>query len=280
MTIDAFLRGIAGVLAAMALLALVETALPFSRKRQWRRLHWIPNLRLMVVTLGLNFVCNAGAVLLTGWFASRGFGVLAGAALPQLAITGIGFFALDASTYACHRSMHWLPPLWRAHRVHHSDPLVDVTTSLRQHPIEGLWRFVFIMVPAWAFGVPAETVALYRVVSVLVALTEHMDVKVWEPLDGAVSRVFCTPNMHKVHHSRLAIETDANYGNILSIFDRVLGTFTPPSPVRDLDYGLAGYDEIESQQFGALLRLPFRDPDRSSLRHAPTRGALSRRNHA
>jgi sterol desaturase/sphingolipid hydroxylase (fatty acid hydroxylase superfamily) len=118
------------------------------------------------------------------------------------------------------------------------------------------------------------------VVSVLVALTEHMDVRVWEPLDGAVSRVFCTPNMHKVHHSRLATLTNSNYGNILSIFDRALGTFTPPSPARDVDYGLAGYDEIESQQFGALLRLPFHEPDRSSPRHAPTRGARSRRNHA
>lgn len=86
--------------------------------------------------------------------------------------------------------------------------------------------------------------------------------------------------MHKVHHSRLATLTDTNYGNIFSIFDRVFGTFTPPSPVRDVDYGLAGYDEIESQQFGALLCLPFREPDRSSPRHAPTREMLYRWNHA
>jgi sterol desaturase/sphingolipid hydroxylase (fatty acid hydroxylase superfamily) len=36
-----------------------------------------------------------------------------------------------------------------------------------------------------------------------------------------------TPNMHKLHHSRGPTETDTNYGNILSLFDRVLGTFTP-----------------------------------------------------
>jgi sterol desaturase/sphingolipid hydroxylase (fatty acid hydroxylase superfamily) len=153
---------------------------------------------------------------------------------------------------------------------------VDVTTSLRQHPIEGLWRFGFVMAPAWALGVPAEAVALYRVVSVLIGLTEHMDVKLWEPLDMALSWVFCTPNMHKVHHSRLAIETDTNYGNIFSLFDRVCGTFTPPSPARDLDYGLAGYDDADTQQFGALLCLPFRDPNPS-----PAQGdALYRRNHA
>jgi len=276
MPIDAYLRNVSVLLAAMAMLTIVETLVPFSRKREWRRRHRVPNLQLAAVTLGLNFVFNAGAVLITGWLAARGFGLLAGAAVPPLAMTAIGFVVLDAATYACHRSMHWLPPLWRAHRVHHADPIVDVTTALRQHPIEGLWRFWFVMAPAWALGVPVEGVALYRVVSALVGLTEHMDVKVWEPLDTALAWLFCTPNMHKVHHSRLAIETDTNYGNIFSLFDRAFGTFTPPSPARDVDYGLAGYDDADTQQFVALLRLPFRDVEGSPMR----RDALYRRNPA
>ena len=259
--INTFLRGYALLLAAMAMLAIVETLLPFSRKREWRRRHLPPNLGLAALTLGLNFAFNAGAVLITGWLGSRGFGVLAGAALPPLAMMAIGFVVLDAATYACHRSMHLLPPLWRAHRIHHADPLVDVTTTLRQHPIEGFWRFLFIMTPAWALGIPAPAVVIYRVVSALVGLTEHMDVKLWEPLDRALSRFVCTPNMHKLHHSRRPIETDSNYGNLFSLFDRVLGTFTPPTPGRRVDYGLDGYDDAESQQLGALLRLPFRERD-------------------
>jgi len=84
MAIDAFLRGVAVLLAVMAMLAIVETLLPLSRKREWRRRHLLPNLQMAAVTLGLNFAFNAGAVLITGWLASRGFGVLAGAALPPL----------------------------------------------------------------------------------------------------------------------------------------------------------------------------------------------------
>jgi sterol desaturase/sphingolipid hydroxylase (fatty acid hydroxylase superfamily) len=181
-----------------------------------------------------------------------------GAALPPLALLLLGIALLDASTWACHRLMHRLPALWSVHRVHHSDPLVDVTTTTRQHPLEGLCRFLFIMAPAWALGVPAEAVASYRVLSALVGLAEHMNVKLWEPLDRALSLLVCTPNMHKLHHSRLQIETDSNYGNILSLFDRVFGTFTPPSPARAIDYGLAGFDDAASQRLGALLRLPFR----------------------
>ena len=113
--INAFLRGYAPLLAAMAILASLETLLPFSRKREWRRRHLLPNLGLGALTLGLNFALNAGVLLITGWLASRGVGALADAALPPLAMTAIGFVVLDAATYACHRSMRLLPPLWRAH---------------------------------------------------------------------------------------------------------------------------------------------------------------------
>ena len=144
------------------------------------------------------------------------------------------------------------------HRVHHSDPLVDVTTTLRQHPIEGFVRFLFILAPAWALGLPAEAVASYRALSALVGLAEHMNVRLWDPLDRALAWLACTPNMHKLHHSRLPLETDSNFGNLFSGFDRVFRTFLSPSPARAVDYGLAGLDDPGSQTLGALLRLPMR----------------------
>jgi sterol desaturase/sphingolipid hydroxylase (fatty acid hydroxylase superfamily) len=273
MSIDAFVRNMAVVLAAMALLSVVETVLPFFRKPASRRLHFIPNTALMALTLWLNLTLNAGAVLVAAWLTSRGLGLLSGAPLPPPATVLIGVIALDASTYVCHRLMHVLPALWRAHRVHHSDPLVDVTTALRFHPIETVWRFTCTVVPAWALGLPVEAVAIYRVVSVWVALLEHTNVKLWQPLDSALSLAVGTPNMHKVHHSRLAHEANTNYGNIFSLFDRMLGTFTPSARARSVDYGLGGYDDADSQQLRALLRLPFRGPSRSSAPQSPPRGA-------
>ena len=262
MPIDAFLRSAAAVLAVMALLSLAETLLPFARKRDARRRHCVPNLTLVALTLALNFAFNSGVVLVSGLLVSHGFGLLSGVALPPLAGVLIGVVALDASTYACHRLMHRLPRLWSAHRVHHSDPLVDVTTTFRQHPIEGLWRFLFIVAPVGALGIPLQAVAIHRVLSVLVGLAEHTNLKLWEPLDRALSWLACTPNMHKLHHSRLPIETDSNYGNILALFDRIFRTFTAPSPGLRVDSGLDGYDGAESQELGALLRLPFRGPRR------------------
>jgi sterol desaturase/sphingolipid hydroxylase (fatty acid hydroxylase superfamily) len=258
MTTDAILRNSGALLAAMALLSLVETLLPLARKPEWRRRHRVPNLALVALTLGLYFALNAGAVLVSVWLGAHGIGLLTGVSLPPLALVGIGIVALDASTYACHWLMHRLPSLWRAHRVHHADPLVDVTTALRQHPIEGLWRTLFVLAPAWALGIPAPAVAIYRAASALQGLGEHVNVRLWEPLDRLLRFVIVTPNLHKLHHSRRAIETDSNYGNLFSLFDRAFGTFTPPTPGRCVDYGLDGYDDPEVQQLGALLRLPFR----------------------
>jgi sterol desaturase/sphingolipid hydroxylase (fatty acid hydroxylase superfamily) len=258
MSLIELLQSIGGILAVMAVVTALEALLPYVRNPDARRRHRAPNLALVALTLSLSFVLQAGAVLVSAWLGARGIGLLAGAALSPPALLLLGIFVLDASTWACHRLMHRFPSLWRVHRVHHSDPLVDVTTTFRQHPIEGLWRFLFIMAPAWALGVPAEAVAAYRVISALVGLAEHMNVKVWEPLDRALTWVVCTPNMHKLHHSRLPIETDSNYGNLFSLFDRVLGTFTPPSPGRAVEYGLAGLDDAGTQQLGGLLRLPLR----------------------
>ena len=72
----------------MALLSLLETLLPLARERTWRRRHLLPNLALVALTLGLNFALNAGAVLVSAWLGSRGFGLLAGGALPPLALVG------------------------------------------------------------------------------------------------------------------------------------------------------------------------------------------------
>jgi sterol desaturase/sphingolipid hydroxylase (fatty acid hydroxylase superfamily) len=256
MTTHEFFRNTATLVVVMALLAVLETVVPFFRS-DWRRRHASSNLRLTAVTLGLNLAFNAGSVLLAAWLGARGFGVFAHTALPGWLWAAIGIVVLDASTYVCHRSMHVIAPLWRVHAVHHSDPLVDVTTALRFHPLETSWRFLFIAGPASVLALPAGAVAAYRMVSVFFAIYEHMNVKLWQPLDTALSLVVGTPNMHKLHHSRLPAETDTNYGNILSLFDRLLGTFTPTSRAAKVSYGLTGLDEARAQTFRALVRMPF-----------------------
>jgi hypothetical protein len=64
--------------------------------------------------------------------------------------------------------------------------------------------------------------------------------------------------MHKVHHSRRATETDTNYGNLLSLWDRLFATYTPSARGARIVYGLDGFDDPATQSTAGLLGLPFR----------------------
>ena len=246
---------LATIVALMAALALAETLAPLRFGGTSRRAHLAANLGLTGATLLLYFALGAGAVFVSEGLSARGLGLLSHRALPAAALIAAGVVTLDLASYAAHRLLHRVPALWRVHRVHHSDRFVDVSTAFRQHPLEGVLRFTFMMVPAWLLGLPAEAIVVYRLLSAANAVLEHANVGIWRPLDGALSLVVVTPDMHKVHHSRLQPETDSNYGNIFSVFDRAFSTFSPTARARVVEYGLDGHDR--ELQIAKLLRLPF-----------------------
>ena len=66
-----------------------------------------------------------------------------------------------------------------------------------------------------------------------------------------------TPPMHRIHHSDKRIETDSNYGNALSLWDRLFGSYTD-APSAGLRIGLERWREAKDQRLGRMLSLPFR----------------------
>lgn len=247
------------ILVAMAVIALIETAIPLRARGRWNSAHLGPNLALTFMTFATNVLFNAALVMTLIWLESSGFGLLRLFALPPLMTLVAVVLALDFSFYVAHVAMHKIPLFWRFHSVHHSDPAVDVTTTIRQHPGEGVIRYAFMA--AFAFGLGASPVAfgVYRVWSALNGLLEHANIRLPLWLDRLLSLVTTWPNMHKVHHSRTALETDTNYGNIFSFFDRLFSTFTPSERGANIVYGLDGFDEPAMQTTAGLLVLPFRD---------------------
>lgn len=247
------------IVAAMVVITLVEVAIPLQRRDRWSTTHLAPNLSLTAITFATNAVFNAllvGALLA---LQAHERGLLPRLALPPVVATAITVVVLDFSFYVAHVAMHHSPVLWRVHRVHHADPAVDVTTTIRQHPGEGVIRYVFMAAFAIALGAPPAAFAIYRAWSVLNGLLEHANVRVPRGLDQALALVVTSPSMHKVHHSRVPAETDTNYGNIFSVFDRLFGTFTPTVRGERIAYGLDGFDDPATQTTAALLAAPFRD---------------------
>lgn len=250
MTTPEFLGNVGIIAALMGAMSLIELAVPLFARGERSRGRLRANLGLsglyLVTTWGMTTLA-AVAGLSGGSHSSLSLAVL----VPATVVI------LDLATWLAHRTMHAIPLLWRAHAVHHADPFLDVTTTLRQHPLEGLWRFAWLIAPIWLLGLPASGVVLYRLLSAVNAILEHANVRVWPPLDRAVSLVWVTPNMHKVHHSRAPEETDTNYGNLLALFDRMLRTFTPSDRAFGVTYGLDDVSPERARSLSALLRMPL-----------------------
>jgi sterol desaturase/sphingolipid hydroxylase (fatty acid hydroxylase superfamily) len=249
---------IAAITIAMALVALVELLIPLRARGRVGMAHLVPNLTLTLITFATNAVLNTVLVGALVWLQSIGFGLLHFVALDPLWATVVVVLALDFAFYAVHVAMHEVPALWRFHRVHHSDALVDVTTTIRQHPGEGLIRYAAMAVFAFALGASPAAFAVYRVWSALQGLTEHANVRLPLWLDTTLALFISSPNMHKVHHSRDPRYTDTNFSNITSLWDRLFFTFTPASRGADIDYGLEGFDARPDQSTWGLLVSPWR----------------------
>lgn len=268
------------VLAALVAILVLETVLPhFPRKGAWRSDHRVPNLMFTAVTLVLNLVGSAGLVVLLARQEALGLGLRH--AFPAFAVAElvVSLVVLDLSFYAAHVSMHKLPAFWRFHRVHHADPQVDATTTLRQHPGETVIRFAFTAFFATLLGASPAAYATYRGAVAIGALLEHADVRVPRWLDETLAVVTTWPGFHKIHHSRDPRLTDSNYGNLLSVWDRLFGTRTRAPLGQPIEYGLAGLDDRRTQSISGLWSLPFRSGSQtpSSADLETERGALPMR---
>jgi len=264
MNVRAFLTNVTVILAVMAVAALIEIALPMCAGRRSARGRRTTNLGLTGLAFLLNWLLASAAAIAA--VSLRPAGLLAGAALPLWAEVLIGIVALDFSVgYLSHRAMHAWTPMWRFHRIHHSDDFVDVTTTFRTHPVETAWRFLFAIVPIWVLGLPAQAVLIQRLLQTTNGVIEHANIRLWGPLDRVLSIVFVTPNVHKVHHSRAISETNSNYANLLTIYDRALGTFTPSARAETVVYGLDDAERMAGARLPDLLAMPFEPQERPAV---------------
>jgi sterol desaturase/sphingolipid hydroxylase (fatty acid hydroxylase superfamily) len=99
---------------------------------------------------------------------------------------------------------------------------------------------------------------VYESILLPVIMFHHSNVRVPGSIDRVVRLVIVTPWMHWVHHSRYQPETDSNFASILSVWDRVFGTYRLRSDPHALRLGLDGFDRSRRRTLWGMLASPFR----------------------
>jgi len=180
--------------------------------------------------------------------------------LPFLLDVLITLVALDLLIYWQHRLFHRVPALWRLHRMHHTDTGVDVTTSLRFHPLEIALSLVIKSSVVWLLGAPVVAVLLFEILLNGLAMFNHSNLSLPTRIDQMLRKIVVTPDMHRVHHSVLADEHNSNFGFNLSCWDRWFDSYQA-QPREGHGQMLLGLNETNSQQTGSvmwMLKQPFK----------------------
>lgn len=239
---------------------IIEGAIPFltlSYKKN-KLHHAAVNFSFTIIHLALHTVLAIIIVILSDWCRQNQFGLVYWLNANVLATVIISFLVLDFfGGWLVHIVQHKIYVLWRFHLVHHADNNVDVTTGLRHHPVESLMRGLFFFLGIFISGSPMYAVMIFQTLLVLSAAFTHANISLPRWIDLPLSYIFVSPNMHKVHHHWQQPYTDSNYGAVLSIWDRLLGTYKNLD-AKKIRYGLDRYYPNEKDEdFFTLMKKPF-----------------------
>lgn len=243
------------------LLALAEWRWPRHMQNRDPLRRWTSNFGMSLIDVVLlRLLLPWLAIDAALWATAHHFGALNLVVAPYWLRFTIAFVALDLTIYWQHRLMHRWHPLWRLHRVHHSDLALDASSGVRFHPGEILLSMGIKIGAVLLLGAPALAVLTFEIVLNGFALFTHANLALPAGLERVLRWVFVTPDMHRIHHSIVRIERDTNFGFHVSWWDRLFRSYTaqPAQPQLSMTLGLENFRDAAAQWLPALLIQPVR----------------------
>ena len=254
------------LVGGLTLFFFLESLFPLFKMDYSKLRHAGINITFTVITLIVNLL---GAILILAavrYNATNNTGLLNLTELPfWLYIVGGLVFMDLVGAWLIHWIEHKIKWLWKFHLIHHTDPNVDVTSGLRHHPGENIFRLLFTAMAVLITGASFGLVMMYQTISAFFAHLTHANIKIPNIMDKILSSILVTPHFHKVHHHYVQPHTDSNYGNIFSIWDHLFRTVTHVEKMDDLVYGIDTHMKLEEHSsFTNLLMIPLQ-PYRPSV---------------
>jgi sterol desaturase/sphingolipid hydroxylase (fatty acid hydroxylase superfamily) len=263
---DALIREHAWFLAFWSMIVLfgaIEFLFPQFPESADRARRWPTNFGLGILS---SLIISSLPVVTVGsaqWAAEHGIGLLNWIAAPWWVALACTLLIRSFSQYAFHLICHKNPLLWRLHRVHHCDVHLDVTSALRTHPLELIASVAFMSLVALIFGLSPVVLAIFEGVEAVFTMLTHVNTRIPALVERYARSLLVTPSLHRLHHSTFQAETDSNYGNVFSFWDRLFGTYRGETIQSDEKFRF-GLDDVSLEHAGnfhSQLKLPWAEPD-------------------
>ncbi len=244
---------------AIIIVGLWHSELFFRRenlKNKWK--HTRLNLWFIITAVSVQLPLTVFLIKVTDWTALHHWGILY--SIPYTAHVLIriivGIILMDFFEYLYHLTMHKATYLWHFHLIHHSDTELDVSTTVREHPIETFVRVSIMIFVVYITGVPILVLIIRQFTQSFFNIAAHTSISLPKRTEQILSLVFITPGLHKVHHHYRLPYTDCNYGDILCVWDRLFGTYAKLEPSK-IVYGLDITNDKIIKDFKSLIKYPF-----------------------
>jgi sterol desaturase/sphingolipid hydroxylase (fatty acid hydroxylase superfamily) len=224
--------------------------------RRWRNHALLVTTSTVITAL----IFRASLVAVAAGAANNRFGLLNRSWIPLAARWILALVLLDLLSYGLHYASHSVRLLWKVHQVHHSDPDYDLSTGVRNHPLETLLVQAVTAGTIVILAAPPAAILAAQLVGMLFGFFTHANAKLPPWIEKGLRMIFVTPEMHRVHHSDELRDQNANLGEIFPWWDHLFGTYveTPLAGLERMRVGLKGLQSPASAGFLFLLTLPFR----------------------
>ncbi len=241
------------------LFLLAEVFFPQRQVSAKRRTRWPVNILLSGLNIAVLSVLPVTFVTVAVWAEANQIGLLNNLTLPMALVVISNLLLRGFISFFTHWLMHRVPWLWRLHRVHHFDTELDVTSTVRFHPLEFLVTLLPGMLLVLIFGLSPWLLLVYELLDASVTVFSHANLVVPNSVDRWLRLIIVTPNLHRIHHSSWQPETDSNFSAVFPVWDMVFGTFRPKSrdPQETMELGLDHWRDIRIHQLFWLLKSPF-----------------------
>jgi sterol desaturase/sphingolipid hydroxylase (fatty acid hydroxylase superfamily) len=242
-------------------MAVWEWRWPMRQLKHSKLLRWTNNIGIAALnTVILRLLLPAAIVGVAAYAQSRGIGLFNILDLPLWLAILATVLLLDLAIYGQHVLVHKIPILWRLHLMHHADLDFDVTTAVRFHPLEILLSAGIKIGLVLLLGAHPVAVVIFEVLLSGTALFNHSNARIPGKIDQLLRLILVTPDMHRVHHSIIPMETNSNFGFNLPWWDRIFGTYRaqPEQGHLDMTIGIEAFREDRELWMDRLLAQPLR----------------------